>query len=274
MVKLLVIDYDSSKSFVHLEVWLTARREIGKEVNVMNSSAFGGADTFTIIGRCERTGMLGVCLATSEIATGSRGPHVKARVGAVSTQARTNPRLGKLALNLLEVGYSATKVVEEVVASDPYIEYRQVGVVDKDGNSAVHTGAENKDWAGHIAKKNYIAMGNLLANEGVVKAMAETFESSLKEDLEERLVRAIEAGRDAGGQQGGRHNAAALLVCEWDIIPRTDLRVDWHDKDAISELRRFLEMYKPLIPYYAARPSDPTIGSFEEWLLKQGIKRE
>ncbi len=226
-------------------------------------------ETFTIIGRCERTGMLGVCLATSEIATGSRGPHVKARVGAVSTQARTNPRLGILAINLLELGFSAPKVVEEVRSSDPYIEYRQIGVVDRDGNSAVYTGKDNSDWKGSLAKRNFIAMGNYLANEKVVEEMAGAFESSVDECLEERLMRAIEAGRDAGGQKNGQQNAAALIVNDWDIVPRVDLRVDWNDGDAIAELRRLLEMYKPLIPFYSLRLKDPTIGGWRDWLANQ-----
>jgi uncharacterized Ntn-hydrolase superfamily protein len=226
-------------------------------------------ETFTIIGRCERTGMLGVCLATSEIATGSRGPHVKARVGAVSTQARTNPRLGTLAINLLELGFSAPKVVEEVRSSDLYIEHRQIGVVDRDGNSAVYTGKDNSDWKGSIAKKNFIAMGNYLANEKVVEEMAGAFKSSVDECLEERLMRAIEAGRDAGGQKNGQQNAAALIVYDWDIVPRVDLRVDWNDDDAIAELRRLLEMYKPLIPFYSLRLKDPTIGGWRDWLANK-----
>jgi uncharacterized Ntn-hydrolase superfamily protein len=227
-------------------------------------------ETFTIIGRCDRTGMLGVCLATSDIATGSRGPHVKARVGAVSTQAYTNPRLGKLAINLLEIGFSAPKVVEEIKASDLFIEYRQIGVIDRDGNSAVYTGKENPEWKGYIAKQNYIAMGNWLANENVIKEMADTFESSANENLEERLMLAIEAGRDAGGQISGEQNSAALIVCDWDILPRVDLRVDWNDIDGIAELRRLLEMYKPLIPFYALRLKDPTIGGWKDWLARQG----
>lgn len=235
----------------------------------MTSQGNAGGDTFTIIGRCERTGMLGVCLATSEIATGSRGPHAKARVGAVSTQASTNPRLGKLAINLLELGFSAPKVIEEIKSSDLHIEHRQIGVVDKDGNSAVYTGKQNSEWAGHIVKKNYIAMGNYLASENVVEAMAEAFESSAEQDIEERLMRAIEAGRDAGGQVSGEQNAAAIIVYDWDILPRVDLRVDWHDKDGIGELRRLLDMYRPLIPFYALRPSDPTIGRWRDWLANQ-----
>lgn len=235
----------------------------------MTSQGSVGGDTFTIIGRCERTGMLGVCLATSEIATGSRGPHARARVGAVSTQASTNPRLGKLAINLLELGFSASKVIEEIKGSDLHIEHRQIGVVDNQGNSAVYTGKQNSEWAGHIAEKNYIAMGNYLVNGDVVKSMAEAFESSAEHNLEERLMRAIEAGRDAGGQVSGEQNAAAIIVCDHDILPRIDLRVDWHNKDGIGELRHLLDMYTPLIPFYALRPSDPTIGRWRDWLANQ-----
>jgi len=211
--------------------------------------------------------MLGIVVSTREIAVTSRCPHVKAKVGAVSTQARTDPRLGHLAIKLLEMGYSAPRVVEELKASDPYVEHRQIGVVDKDGNSAAYTGSNNRDWAGHIAKKNYVAMGNFLINGEVVRAMAETFEASTEKSLEERLMRAIEAARDAGGQHGGQHSAG-ILVYDWEIFPRVDLRVDHHD-EPIGELRRILEVYKPLIPYYALRPSDPTIGSSDEWLLRQ-----
>ena len=238
-------------------------------MNRMNNT---DGETFTMIGRCDRTGMLGISLATNEMACGSRAPHVKARVGAVSTQASTNPRLGKLAINLLEMGFSAPKVVEEIKGSDLFIENRQVGVMDRDGNSAVHTGKENLEWKGHIAKKNCIAMGNYLANENVIKKMAGAFESSADENLEERLMRAIEAGRDAGGQVGGEQISAALIVCDWDIVPRVDVRVDWNEKDAIAELRRLLEMYKPLIPFYALRLKDPTIGRWKEWVARHGKK--
>lgn len=231
------------------------------------------SDTFTIVGRCERTGMVGVALATSEIAVASRCPFAKARVGAVSTQAYTDPRLGELAIKLLDMGFTAPKVLQELISSDPYIERRQIGIVDKNGNTAVHTGKQNLAWAGHIAKKNFVAMGNYLVGEGVVKAMAEAFEKSIAENLEERLVRAIEAGRDAGGQISLGQHSAGIIVYDWEVFPRVNLRVDWHD-EPIGELRRLLEMYKPLIPYYAQRPSDPTIGDAQEWLEQQKKARK
>ncbi len=216
-----------------------------------------GADTFTIVARCERTGMLGIGLTTREMAIGSRCPYGKARVGAVATQASTDPRLGHLALKLLGMGYSAPKALKELVDSDPHIERRQLGVVDKDGNSAAYTGSNLKDWAGHIIKKNYVAMGNSLVGEKTITAMADAFEASPEESLDESLMLAIEAGRDAGGQHGGQVSAA-LLVYDWQVFPRIDLRVDHHD-EPVGELRRLLELYRPLIPYYQQRPSDPSI---------------
>ena len=225
------------------------------------------ADTFTLVARCERTGMFGIGMATSSISVASRCPFVKARVGAVSIQAYPDPRLGPLAIKLLEMGYSAPRVVKELEASDPHIEYRQIGVVDKDGNSAAYTGSNNLDWAGHTTKKNDIAMGNLLAGEKVIRAMAETFETSAGESLEERLMQAVEAGRDAGGQMDRLLVSAAILVYDWEVFSRVDLHID-HHKEPVGELRRILEVYKPLIPYYTQRPSDPSFGPTLEWLGK------
>ena len=217
--------------------------------------------TFSIAARCERTGRLGVGISTRAIAVSSRCPFVMANVGAVSTQASTDPRLGRLALKLLEQGYSAPKTLKELEASDPYIEYRQLAVVDRDGNSVARTGKENRDWAGHIAAKNYVAMGNVLLGSHVAEAMARAFEDSLDEHLEERLMRAVEAGRDAGGQHGGQ-TSAGLLVYDREVFPWVDLRVDMHD-EPIGELRRILDIFKPQIEYFGLRAADPTIPPVE-----------
>ena len=217
--------------------------------------------TFSITARCERTGRLGVAIATKAIAVASRCPFVKASVGAVATQASTDPRLGHTALHLLELGYSAPKTLAELEASDPYIEHRQLAIVDRDGNAAARTGKNNRDWAGHITERNYVAMGNVLLGKHVAEAIARAFEDSLDEDLEERLMRAIEAGRDAGGQHGGQ-TSAGLLVYDREVFPWVDLRVDLHE-EPIGELRRILEIYKPQAEFFNLRPSDPTIPSPE-----------
>ena len=240
----------------------------------MSKIGFLGSDTFTIIGHCERTGMLGICVATSPIAVASRCPFVKAGVGAVSIQAFTNPRLGSLAVQLLEMGYSAPKVLKELEESDTEPEMRQIGIVDKDGNSAAYSGDKNYEWHGEIVKKNYVAMGNGLAGKDVIRSMADAFEDSQEEWLEDRLIRAIAAGYDAGGQINGLLFSIGLLVKDKDnVISRVDLRVD-HNKEPIKEMRRILDIYRPMIPYYTNRPSNPDMGEPEEWLRNNMSKAE
>jgi uncharacterized Ntn-hydrolase superfamily protein len=219
--------------------------------------------TFTIVARCERTGMLGIGTATSSPAVGVRVPFVRPRLGAVAIMAIADQRLGQTALNLLEIGYKAPGVIEQLAAADPNCEYRQLGVVDDDGFAAARTGTMNRDWCGHRCRDGYIVLGNALVGERVIDAMEEAYLASADDDLEERLMRAVEAGRDAGGQPQGQHSAA-LLVFDRKTFSRVDLRVDIHDAPE-AELRRVFDAYKPFIPYYEVRQVDPTVGSFEEW---------
>jgi uncharacterized Ntn-hydrolase superfamily protein len=225
--------------------------------------------TFTMIARCEREGLLGVCLTSSPLSVGARCPFIKANVGAVSTQAYSDPGLGPLALRLLELGYSPEKVLKELRESDAWSEYRQIGIVDKNGSSAVFTGEKNLDWKGAVTKRNFVAMGNYLVNDKVVDAMVSAFEGSAENVLEERLMVSIEAGRNAGGEKGG-HLSSALVVFGRDSYARTDLRVDMFPKhpergDAVDELRRVFNEYKPLIRYYEVRPQNPLIAPWREW---------
>src|SRR5262245_33544896 len=75
--------------------------------------------TFTVIGRCTRTKRLGVGTSTRSLAVGARVPHVKARVGAVAIMAIADARLGQLALRLLDAGYKAAAVVDELLTGEP-----------------------------------------------------------------------------------------------------------------------------------------------------------
>jgi uncharacterized Ntn-hydrolase superfamily protein len=227
--------------------------------------------TFSIAARCPRTRMFGVGIATSSIAVGARCIYAKAGVGAIATQASTDPRLGVTGMKLLELGFSAAKVLAELMASDPYIAKRQLSVVDKDGRTACHTGADTREWRGHLNGVDYAAAANMVVSERVVKAMAERFEATPALPLEERLLQAIEAGHEAGGEALGEHSAG-LLVVDRDVFPRVDLRVDEH-VTAVAELRRIFEVYKPLIDYFQERAADPTIPSEEEKLRAQGRLR-
>jgi uncharacterized Ntn-hydrolase superfamily protein len=224
--------------------------------------------TFSIVARCPRTRMFGIGIATSSVAVAARCLHAKAGVGAIATQASTDPRLGITGIRLLELGFSAPKVLAELRASDSYIEKRQLSIVDKDGRSVCHTGAENRGWCGHVNGQNFVAAANMVVGELVVKAMAERFASTADLPLEERLLLAIEAGHDAGGEAIGEHSAG-LLVVDREVFPRVDLRVDEH-ATAVAELRRIFEVYRPLIDYFQERAANPTIPSEEEKLRAQG----
>jgi uncharacterized Ntn-hydrolase superfamily protein len=224
-------------------------------------------NTFSVMARCHRTGRFGVGIATHAIAVASRCPYVKAHTGAVATQAHTDPRLGQTAIRLLEQGFSAPKVVNELVESDAHIQHRQIGVVDRDGRSAAFTGSANGSWAGHLTAPGVVAMGNALVGERVVQTMLSAFQKADVEDLEERLLRAIEAGRDAGGQPNGQRSSG-LLVYAADPYPWVDLRVDEHT-EPIGELRRIFEVYKPFREFFQVRAARPDIGSEDEWLARR-----
>jgi uncharacterized Ntn-hydrolase superfamily protein len=226
-------------------------------------------NTFTILARCPRTGALGVATATGEMAVGSRVPFVQARVGAVATQALTNPLLGGLGLRLLAFGYPAAKVLSELAASDPHVESRQLAVIDAQGRAAARTGKQNRDWKGHHVGPGYVAMGNAIAGKRVVTAMSKAFEQDPSQDLWERLTQALEAGRDAGGQPDGELSAA-IQVAGDEAFPVVDLRIDEH-AEPIGELRRLMNLYAPRIPYYRARASDPSVGRYDDWAARQGL---
>jgi uncharacterized Ntn-hydrolase superfamily protein len=223
--------------------------------------------TFSIAGRCPRSGMLGVAIATSEMAVGSRCIHVAPGVGAVVCQASTNPRLGFLGLNLLRAGHSAPRALEEIAASDQHVERRQLGCLDARGQAAARTGAGNTAWAGHRTAPDVIAAANAVVGPGVVDAMFASFQAAPDRPLWERLLAALEAGKRAGGQPDGERSAG-LHVVDREPYAVVDLRVDLHP-EPVAELRRLADAYFPLIPYYALRPVDPTVPRAQEWLAQQ-----
>lgn len=227
--------------------------------------------TFTIVGRCKRTGHRGIALATSSPAIGQRCSFVS-HAGAVGMQAIAEPRLGVFALKLLEQGYSPRGVIAEVTASDDWPGKRQIGIVDADGRSAAFTGDANGPWAGHIHGENFVAMGNVVAGPEVVEAIAEAFHDDESAGLEARLMRAVEAGRDAGGETIGQTSAAILSFGE-QIVPRCDLRVDVCE-EPVEELRRIFDWFEPLLPYFEERNRNPFMPRFKDYFEQKGLKRD
>jgi uncharacterized Ntn-hydrolase superfamily protein len=211
--------------------------------------------TYSILGRCARTGQFGAAVTTSSIAVGSRVPHVAPGLGGVLTQHRTDPRLGPRGLELLRSGCSAEETLAALVASTPHHKWRQLAVLDAQGRSAHFHGAAVKPALNAVHVPDCVALGNILANDRIPAAMAASFLDSADQPLAERLVRAMEAGEAAGGE-GKPVISASLVVMEKEIFPLVDLRVDLAP-DAITALRTLWDAYAPYVREFVTRAVDP-----------------
>ena len=212
--------------------------------------------TFSLVGRCSRTGMLGLVVTSSSPAVAARCAWVRSSVGAVATQNVTDPSLAPQVLDRMELGRSATDALNEVIARAPFAEYRQLAVIDAAGRTASYSGARTLGRHDSSSGKDCLAAGNLLADEKVTAAMVHAFEQRPQEHLAARLLDALRAGAAAGGEEGPVHSSG-LLVADKATWPVTDLRVDW-DNDPIAELARLWAVWQPQEAAYLQRALDPT----------------
>lgn len=203
--------------------------------------------TFSIVARDPETGAIGCAVQSRYFAVGAVVPWGEADVGVIATQANVNVGWGPDGMALLRQGLSAEKVLERLKEEDkfPGLDGRQAAIIDAKGGIAVYTGATANHWAGHKKGANYSAQGNILTGPEVVDDMASAFEQT-KGSLAQRLVAALEAGQQAGGDSRGRQSAALLVVQKGagrninnDVATR--LHVDDHPTP-IKELRRLLNI--------------------------------
>lgn len=211
--------------------------------------------TFSLVGRCARTGMLGLVMTSSSPAVAARCARARAGVGAVATQNVTDPSLAPKVLDLLELGHSAAAALDEVVAKAPHAEYRQLAVVDAAGRTASYSGARTLGRHSSSGGKDCLAIGNLLADEKVTAAMAQAFEQRPQDHLGDRFLDALRAGAQAGGEEWPVRSCG-LLVVDQVSWPVTDLRVDWHH-DPITALARLWTVWRPQEAAYVQRALDP-----------------
>jgi len=208
--------------------------------------------TFSIIARDPETGDFGVAVQSKFFNAAAIVPWAKAGVGAIATQAFANYSYGPEGLRLLEQGLTASEVVQRLTESDPDRERRQLAVIDSKGNVAHFTGSRCIPWAGAISGPNYSAQGNILVGEEVVRAMAKAFETT-PGDLADRLVAALIAGQEAGGDARGQQSAGLLIVRKGAGFGGSDryidLRVDDHP-EPIRELQRLLRRYRLTLQIY------------------------
>ncbi|MDD2058328.1 DUF1028 domain-containing protein [Pseudomonas sp. GD03860] len=214
--------------------------------------------TFSIVGRCAETGQLGIAISSSSIAVGARCPWLRSAVGAVSSQNITLPALGPQVLDALNEGLAAHQALEHALTRNGYSQYRQVAVVDAQGRTAVFSGTHTLGTHNALAGDQCVAAGNLLANTSVIERMVQAFENS-EGCLAARLLTALQAGQDAGGEAGAVHSAAVSVVGElvWPIV---DLRVDWADENPIGELHKLWSAYEPQLQDYLTRALNPTLA--------------
>lgn len=216
--------------------------------------------TYTVIARCERTGEVGVACATYTLAVGQYCDGLVSRSGITMSQASVRQINNSIAAPMLANGAGANDVMAKLLELDNHRSFRQIGVIDARGECAVHTGSDARDWKGHRIGQGFIAMGNVLLGPQVVDAIAQAYVASSGLDLEERLLLALEAGRDAGGQSNGARRmperSSALVVMGAHQFPKISLRVDADDK-AVDALRSLHTRYKKYEDYYRQRDLFP-----------------
>jgi len=210
--------------------------------------------TFSIAGFCRETGQFGTAISSSSICVAARCPFVAPGEGAVLTQNVTNPELGQLGVRWLQDGLDAESVMARLREHERYPAWRQLLVLDGEGRSAVHNGAETLGIHAARQGRDCVAGGNLLADEQVIDPMVTAFESHDGE-LAERLLAAMDAALAAGGEMGPVFSAG-LKVTDRVSWPVVDLRVDWHIAP-LSELRMIWEHYKPQRDTYVLRADRP-----------------
>ncbi len=236
--------------------------------------------TFSIVARGTGTGpdggahqVFGVAVASKFLAVGAAVPAADPALGAIATQAAANLAYRPQGLSLLRTGVAAADVVAGLTAADPQRDSRQLGVIGATGPGASFTGADCMDWAGGVTGPDFAIQGNILTGPQVVEAMRDAFGSTGPDrPLAERLLAALRAGDEAGGDSRGRQSAALLVAREGggyggsDVA--VDLRVDDHPAP-IGELSRLLELHT----LYFGRPDPTTLLELTDELAREAAGR-
>lgn len=213
--------------------------------------------TFSIAARCASTGMFGVAISSSSPAVAARCAHARGGVGAVASQNITDPSLGPAGLDLMATGVSARTALERLIAAAPFIDYRQLALIDGQGRTAGFSGSETLGVYAIAEGPNAIAAGNLLATTGVPAAMIAAF-TDARGSFGGRLMTALTAGLAAGGEAGPVHSAGLYIVRAGVSWPVADLRVDWAENGPIAQLDALWQLYQPMLEDYITRARDPS----------------
>lgn len=212
--------------------------------------------TFSIVGFDSEDSAWGIAVASKFPAAGAVVPWARADAGAVATQSYANTSYGPRGLEMMASGMSAQETLKALIADDEGRDLRQVGLVDKQGNSATFTGGQCFTWAGGISGDGYCAQGNILVGEEVIHAMAEAFETQTGA-LPERLMAALLAGDRAGGDRRGRQSAGLLVVKpEGGYAGFNDRWIDYRVDDHENPVPRLSELLELHHLYFEKSPPE------------------
>ena len=210
--------------------------------------------TFSLVARCPATGMFGMVISSSSPAVAARCSHVRAGVGVVASQNVTDPALGPLILDRMAQGLPAGLALRAVMSGRAHVAFRQLLVVDRQGDTAIWSGDKVLGVWGAVDGPGCAAGGTLLANTDVPAAMVAAF-AATNGHLADRLMTTLEAGLAAGGEAGPVHSAGVRVADRLDW-PLVDLRVDWSD-DPVGDLRSLWTLYRPQMQAYVDRAENP-----------------
>ena len=210
--------------------------------------------TLSIAAWDENSGQLGAAISSSSISVASRCLHWRPQVGVALSQNVTDPRLGPRMLALLEDGVTVENAIAATVRSTPFAHYRQLGLIDTRGNAGLFNGDAVLGCFASTTGRHCLAAGNLLDNEAVPQAMIESFEEATG-SFGSRLLDALKAGIDAGGEAGPLHSAGLLIGGDvsWPLV---ELRIDW-DENPIEKMFAGWQVYEPQVNDYVNRALNP-----------------
>lgn len=210
--------------------------------------------TWSILARDE-SGYFGMAIASRFFAVGSLCVHSRRGVGALSSQALLNPLYGPAGLDFLAQHYSPEQTIEQLIQHDQGRDQRQLHILPFKGLPAAHTGSACVDWCGHLVEDSLSIAGNMLAGPKVLAHTAQAFKDTRGRPMGERLLAALDAGQDAGGDKRGKQAAALKIHRDEDYL-QLDLRVDDHEEPFV-ELRRLynksLERFQPFLECLPSR---------------------
>ena len=202
--------------------------------------------TYSIVVYDSSRKLFAVGVVSGSLAVGSRVPWARAGVAAVATQAYTNPVLGKKVIEYVSKGMGVGEAVKLALSEDSSPQLRQLVAVDSTGKTVAYSGSEILTPYEAVTKEGYACAGNLLRSTEVVREVCRVFEGSTG-NLSSRIISALEAGHEAGGDRRGDRSAAILIVGEhpefgidFDVL--LNLRVDYSE-DPLTELRKLYDLW-------------------------------